>query len=589
MARDGRVNDIDADIEILNAIGRRHDEVSEGLMRTGAPQRTLRGWMSGRRDLPDDAAGEACLMAMALDLALFTPSASGRTPMDRFLATAMATSANDGQALEALGGARWRLVRIAGREGDDEVMVTDLVNGERLRIIDDRLSDAAVGAAACLRLCPLTSGRQVVISPLFALSEATLAQAMGFVRPGKGLGNGYRCAAVLYRECARKGFSLMPEIVPDVNILDVIKDFRDSLSEVERLAFRWLIEAGSESEASLIGDIRRAASPENIIDACGCFGRRGPDELGLQPAFEALARIQIETIVARAGAGVGRADGVLDSVRAAIAGRVAAGRMNAGAGELFERLTGWRSSTGTGAAGEAAPADSSDLARVLNLIQALRAKTVERGCSEAEAMAAAAKVAELLRRHDLTLDEISIRKSDCEGLKVDTGRKRRASIDNCIPTIAAFCDCRVWGEGAEEGALRYVYFGLKADVQAARLLHEMVEAAFDSETAAFRSGAIYLAMTGGQRRTATTSFQFGMASGIISKLDALRQGRDAAKGRGFDLVAVKRAVVDEELEQLGLAFKSRARRARRFVHPDSYQAGRAAGALFEPQPVLDMP
>jgi len=52
-----------------------------------------------------------------------------------------------------------------------------------------------------------------------------------------------------------------------------------------------------------------------------------------------------------------------------------------------------------------------DLAGLDNLktrIQGLRANTTDNGCTEAEALLAAAKVAELLDRYDLSLTEGSI-------------------------------------------------------------------------------------------------------------------------------------------------------------------------------------
>ena len=57
---------------------------------------------------------------------------------------------------------------------------------------------------------------------------------------------------------------------------------------------------------------------------------------------------------------------------------------------------------------------SPDLAALDKLklrIQALRAKTIDNGCTEDEALSAAAKVAELLDRYDLSLTDIDIRAS----------------------------------------------------------------------------------------------------------------------------------------------------------------------------------
>ena len=203
-------------------------------------------------------------------------------------------------------------------------------------------------------------------------------------------------------------------------------------------------------------------------------------------------------------------------------------------------------------------------------------------------MAAAAKVSELLARHDLTLDEISVRRSNCEGASVTTGRKRRAPVDSCMTPIAVFCDCRVWSEEREDGVLRYVFFGLKADVEAARFLHDLIEVTFETESATFRRGEIYLALRGGDRRIAFNSFQSGLASGISAKLAALKTARRnaGAKSSGFDLVAVKHSVVDEEIERLGLHFRTRSASSRRYLHGEAYDAGKAAGSLFEPNAAL---
>ena len=75
-------------------------------------------------------------------------------------------------------------------------------------------------------------------------------------------------------------------------------------------------------------------------------------------------------------------------------------------------------------------------------IQALRAKTIDNGCTEAEALLAAAKVAELLDRYDLSLTDVEIREAPCERREYETHRKKRIPLDDCIGAVANFCDCR---------------------------------------------------------------------------------------------------------------------------------------------------
>jgi hypothetical protein len=181
-----------------------------------------------------------------------------------------------------------------------------------------------------------------------------------------------------------------------------------------------------------------------------------------------------------------------------------------------------------------------------------------------------------------------VRRSDCEGVSVVTGRKRRAPVDSCAQSVAAFCDCRVWGEQRADGGLGFVFFGLKTDVEAARFLHDLIEVTSDTESETFRRGAVYQSLRGGHRRTALNSFQVGLASGISGKLAGLKAARQSneAQSSGFDLVAVKHSVLDDEIDRLGLNFTTRTATSRRYVHSEAYHAGKIAGALFEPAAAL---
>jgi hypothetical protein len=257
-----------------------------------------------------------------------------------------------------------------------------------------------------------------------------------------------------------------------------------------------------------------------------------------------------------------------------------------GMDELLARV---RERVRLGGLGRASHAADADLDRVLARIQALRAKTVDRGCTEAEAITAAGKVAELLDRYGLTLGEVELKGQACEGFGVDTGRRRFGPIDGCVPTVGAFCDCRVWSEQAAGGEIRYVFFGLPADVAGARYLYELVERAFATETDRFRRSELYAGHHPGQRRSATHAFQTGLAHGIAAKLDSLRRDRDAGlRARsGRDLVPLKEAVIDEELARLGLSFHVRDGAKGRYLLRDAYEAGQEAGDRFEHRPGID--
>src|SRR6202162_2109794 len=96
--------------------------------------------------------------------------------------------------------------------------------------------------------------------------------------------------------------------------------------------------------------------------------------------------------------------------------------------------------------------------RLKTRIQGLRPKTTDNGCPEAEALLAAVKVAELLRRYDLSLTDVEIRNAQCEQREYETPRKKSIPLEDCIGAIANFCDSRVWCEKNQAGEARYVFF-----------------------------------------------------------------------------------------------------------------------------------
>jgi len=225
-------------------------------------------------------------------------------------------------------------------------------------------------------------------------------------------------------------------------------------------------------------------------------------------------------------------------------------------------------------------ATTSDLDKLRARIQALRAKTVENGCTEDEALSAAAKVAELLDRHDLSLTDIETRDEKCERLEFVSSRKKRIPLEGCIGAIAAFCDCRTWREKTATGEFRYVFFGLRADVSAALYLTELVDAAVRAELGRYKTSPAYLRFRHNERHMSNASFALGMVDSIASKLLTLKAGRDENnRAGGRHLVILKRSIVEAELNRLGVQFRP-IDGASRMVSSIAYEAGGTAGSAF---------
>ena len=217
-------------------------------------------------------------------------------------------------------------------------------------------------------------------------------------------------------------------------------------------------------------------------------------------------------------------------------------------------------------------------------IRGLRAKTTANGCTEDEALSAAAKVAELLDRHDLSLSDIELRETPCERRVYETHRKKRIPLDDCIGAIAHFCDCRVWREKNTAGESRYVFFGLGADVEVAHYLTELIDGAVRSELGRYKITTDYHRFRHQDRHLANASFAMGMVASIAERLTAMKAGRDVVNAdAGRALVAVKTGVVDAEFDKLDLKLRT-VRSTSRMVSGAAYDAGGAAGQTVAIQP-----
>jgi len=230
--------------------------------------------------------------------------------------------------------------------------------------------------------------------------------------------------------------------------------------------------------------------------------------------------------------------------------------------------------------------DSAALDKLRTRIQGLRAKTIDNGCTEGEALAAAAKVAELLDRYDLSLTDVELRDAPCERRAYETHRKKRIPLDDCIGAIADFCNCRVWREKNRAGEARYVFFGLRSDIEVAHYLTELIDTAVRSELGRYKTTSDYRQFRHQERHVANASFALGMVASIADKLTAMKMGRDKANNdSGRDLVVVKAAVVATELEKLGLTLRT-VNRASRMVSTMAYEAGGVAGVSLAINPGL---
>jgi len=524
------------------------------------------------------------VLGLVADLALFTAPPGRSTAIERHAKqTRPSDGSTDATVLSALLGHRFTLFTVIGAMNDGRHLARDLLTAETFTLVTfgfGRIADPGTRLAG--RLVTVRDVR-VLISAAAALDDdATMMMAPWLSRDGRSIANPQRCAEALYRRAIQGTRVLLPGVFGG----SVHEEPADPDDIFHEIAAVWASE-GDASSSEHEDAIRGRTSLDDLIVVIQCLrvAREGRKDR-LAGAYERIAVLQLETLHRRAAVGNAAAGEILKAFEAEIDRAVAAREIPPLYRDLFRELDRRaRPASGRAATDEA----GAELDRLRARIQALRAKTVEQGCTEEEALAAAEKVAELLDRHGLSLSELEMRRQTCEGAAIETGRKRRAPIDDAVPTVAHFCDCRYWIETGSDGELRFVFFGLPADVTAARCLYDLIAEAVVVETAMFKAGPLYAEHHSHQRAGATRSFQTGMIHEIAGKLADLkrRRGQATLKSSGRDLVPLKADIVEEEMGRLGMRFTEKTVRAGRSVLKDAYHAGRVAGRAFELEPKIN--
>jgi hypothetical protein len=172
--------------------------------------------------------------------------------------------------------------------------------------------------------------------------------------------------------------------------------------------------------------------------------------------------------------------------------------------------------------------------------------------------------------------------------EVPLGGKRRRPIDGCVPSIARFCDCKVWlahatnkqelpAEESPHGK-RYVFFGFETDVDLATYLFSVIDRAVTTETDNFK--LTHPRLRAVRLRQGTASFQHGLAARVAARLDAMHEEREtlvkAQRSTGTALILAKHQVVDDAFRETKVRLVSMSAVAAR-LDGKAYREGWAAG------------
>jgi len=223
--------------------------------------------------------------------------------------------------------------------------------------------------------------------------------------------------------------------------------------------------------------------------------------------------------------------------------------------------------------------------KIATKIRALLNVTIDNGATEHEALFAAEKADALMLEYDLSSIDLKDPEENYgkRGKRFAGGSyKRRAyhPSENCIQSIAAFCDSKAWYSGFD-----LVYFGTDQNTEFAWYLTEMIRNAMETEYRAVEPKLKKEAADNGYRvhgKTLRTSFMLGMAHRVSSRLRELKRARDVQVNdvslvkTGTALTVVRNAVLEQKYKELGMKLSSRPT-TNKNIHGSSYRSGQNAG------------
>jgi hypothetical protein len=205
-------------------------------------------------------------------------------------------------------------------------------------------------------------------------------------------------------------------------------------------------------------------------------------------------------------------------------------------------------------------------------IRALLSKTVENGCTEQEAMAAAEKAGHLMDKYGIESSETELRDETCTQGVHGGNRARKHESYWCGVAVAAYCDCRIWHR---IGTGMTVFFGFPQDVEVATYLMRVIEASMNSSYAVFKDTQFY------NTKRNRNEFMLGFSGRVNARLREMRKARHPetlVTTTGTNLMVIKNAVVDEQFKATGMKLRAgKATHIKTSGNQSARDAGMAAG------------
>jgi hypothetical protein len=218
---------------------------------------------------------------------------------------------------------------------------------------------------------------------------------------------------------------------------------------------------------------------------------------------------------------------------------------------------------------------------IIEKIRALRARTETAGCTEDEAMQAAAMIARLMSKWDLTDVDITVAEETGAGVGIDnlrqTTKHRDTALDYVAGAIARLTETKIVITSTKcrgrttESAFRV--YGMDADREMATYLMEVVRGA------ATRGWNEHSARTGQTGTAARNAFRLGVCVRVAARINEVAQEREDERKAQQAATQTGNALVIRKADLIRSIMPSTTtqRARRRSVDGQAFTAGQSYG------------
>lgn len=215
---------------------------------------------------------------------------------------------------------------------------------------------------------------------------------------------------------------------------------------------------------------------------------------------------------------------------------------------------------------------------LLRKIRALMAKTIDNGCSEAEAMSALSMAQAMMDAYNVTDEDLAETKAESAIKETMKDMRDPHHIRSYLTVrISEFTNTKCYRHEFKSQKWKYNFVGLPSDVEFAMWLTETLTMFVQKELKNYIWSNDYTSLPPNVKRPIIIGFVSGCARRINERLNELMiKSEVAASNNANALVVIKNALIDKKMSEMGLALRQPRQRSSR-IQGDAYGAGKAAG------------